>query len=247
MTAGFRSWTDTGYEQLTDSDFNFSLFTKGILTSAGNTWLSEGGNSGYVVLTISGYSTADVPMLALSSSSAVWGELVSSTGSSITYNVYRVGSSDVEWFLFCKKSPPVSAHGVGLRIFNSAGSLIYSSEYPIARPIGVYDQTGYTGIDITGRKLAIVPVKQRSYDFTSNTSGGLGTCTYNGTTPGYQVYTTSGFSRTAISAGVGSLGVNPRAMSVGPSPVYCSNTPVTQGNTRTSEGFRALVLDVTNY
>lgn len=250
MPVGFRSFVQgTSIVQITNEDFNFSLFLQGELSNAG--WAQEGNNSGSKDVVISGYAVSDGPMLAVHSpDSAVWCELLSSSGGNLTYRVYRVGSGVVEWFFFAKKSPPDTAPGAGMRLYKKVGGvrvLTYSSMYPVVRVLGTYTDSVYSGLAIAGRKLAIVPKKQRSYSYNITTSGPINSCTQPGGSPGYQVRNEFGWQRTAVAAGVGSLSVSNRFQQVGPVPVNCSSIPVSSGGTSLSDGFSALVIDVTGY
>lgn len=251
MGVGFRSVVD-GFNvtQITNEDFNFSLFAQGVLDNTG--WASEGGgNSGYRDLVISGYAVADGPMMAISSASAVWCNIVSTAGGNLTYRIFRVGSDNVEWFFFTKKSPTDISPGAGLRLYKKVGGvrvLTYSSLFPVARPIGIYEDGVYSGISITGRKLAIVPIKQRTYSYNTYTAGGLGSCTAPGGFAAYQFYNAFGYSRTAIIASVGVLSTNNRFQNVGPIPYICSLSPFpSPSSSSLSDGYKALILDVTNY
>lgn len=251
MPAGFQSFTDTGVDQIVDSDIFFTLSVKG--TTAGATWSQEGGNSGFTDVTFSGYSLADAPMIALKGPGS-WATLQSSTGSSLTFRIFNTSVPDVvTYYLFTNRRPPVNASKCGLEVYNSAGQIVYGSDTLIARPLGVFSgelfgSSAYSGAPIAGRDLAHVPIKQGTYSFLANDYGNLGSCTLPGGIPGYSLTQTTGFQRSALVASVGSISSNPRASTVTIGNIFCSASfnPDTSGS-NSALSYKSLILDVTHF
>lgn len=252
MPAGFIARTDTGIIQISDQEIHFSLMDRGTLPSSGwapETGTSSGGASEQIDLIISGFSTADAPMLAISSARGTWAEIISSTSSGITYRIYRRVTSEspvVDWYFFSKKSPPAST-GAAMIIRNESNQIVFSSNYPPARVLGIFNQDGYSGAPITGKKLAHIPVKQRSTGFLSVTFAGIGSCTMGGSVPGYQHYRAEGSGRSSVYATVGDVGFGGyRGFQTGALPVFCSPSQQPQSNSYDSLTYESIIIDVTN-
>lgn len=245
MPAGFRTLTDDGFLQIDNNQKYFHLKQKGNLNSA--TWIQEPNtqNSGQTTLVISGVDTSKSPVLALSGTN-VWSYLESSTSSTLTYKISRVGSGQVNWFLFTTDSPPATS-GPALIIRNDAGEVVYNTAMRPLRPIGVLNASGYTGLSVSGRVCAAIASKQYYYHYMALTSAGLGSCNTGGY-PGYQVYQTTSYQMNSVSAGYGvaTSGVM-RSSTIGPIPYSCSPSPVSSVNQILSDGWSAAIIDVTHY
>lgn len=245
MAAGFRTLTEDGFLQIDNNQKYFHLKQKGDLNSS--TWVQEPNtqNSGQTTLVISGVDTSKSPVLALSGSN-VWCYLESSTTSTLTYKVSRVGSGQVNWFLFTTEDPPHTS-GPALIVRNDAGNIVYNSSMRPMRPIGVLNSEGYTGLSVSGRLCAAIPSKQYYYSNMALTSAGQGSCNQGGY-PGYQVYQSMQYQQNSVSAtfGVAQSGAM-RSSSIGPIPYACSPSPLSSVNQYLSSGWSAAIIDVTHY
>ncbi|QSX32631.1 hypothetical protein JYB87_12820 [Shewanella avicenniae] len=235
----------TATTQITNEDVYFSLFSKGILTNQ-LSWAQEGNNSSVYELTINGVTADDEPMLALRCAGGTWAELASSTPNSVKYLIYRVGTADVLWYLFTAKSP--AAITDGLELYDIDGNVIFNSGHPIARPLGTFSNDGYSGLDLTGRTLAHVPMKMGATAYRFFTHGSLGSCMSGGAYPGYQTYQTEGWQRSAIAINNQTIAMEAREQRLGPYPYACLlNPPLTGMNNFQSLDYSSLILDVTYY
>lgn len=248
MPAGFQFWVEDLDDviQLADDEQFFSLFEKGVETDA-QSWSQEGNNSGYRDVVISSFSTSDAPMMAVrSDSGGTWCSLIDTANGDLTYRIFRTGSGDVEWYLFAKKAPSLNASNLGLELWDENGNLVFASDMPPARPVGIYSDSGYSGLPLTGRKLAHAPMKEYRFSYRSITYAGIGSCQL-GDGPAYQHYEETGWTRSAIAVGGSSVSESNRSTQFGPVPYACFNTPSPASFTNNSPPFRTLILDVTNY
>ncbi len=232
----------TATTQITNEDVYFSLFRKGIVTSQA-TWSQEGGNSAYYDLTVTGVTMEDEPMLALRCTGGTWHEVISNAANSVTWRIYRTGGGDVLWYLFTAKSP--EAITFGLELYDINGQVIFNSGHPIARPLGVFANGNYSGIDLAGRTLAHVPMKMSYYSYR------LVTYRYPVNMGGYDqywVFQQTGWSRSAISINNQTIAEQFRSMNIGPIPThYQMSMPLTVPNQSSSQEYASLILDVTYY
>lgn len=250
MPAGFQSLADGIHTQLTNEDVYFTLSAKGVISGV---WSQEGNNSGFVDIVLSGYSLADVPMFALKSASGTWSTLIADTASSLTYRVFRVGGADVNYFLFTNRSPSPNASKAGIELYKPNGQLVFASDTLIARPMGIFSgnlfgSSSYSGQPLAGKEIAHVPMKQGTYSYQNDVYGNLGSCLLPGGINGYSLTRTTGWQRSAVSVGVGSVSHAPRFSQVTLGNMFCSS--VFTPNTNSSGGalsYSSLILDVTNY
>jgi hypothetical protein len=250
MPAGFQSWTNEDFAQITDADIFFTLSVKG--TTDGVIWQQEGNNSAYCTVVFSGYSLSDAPMIAMKGPGS-WATLQSSSELSLTFRIFSVStSSPITYYLFTNRRPPTNASKSGLEVYNSDGQIVYASDTLIARPMGVFSgelfgSSSYSGQPINGRDIAHVPIKMGSYSFSNNIYGNLGSCsTPQG--PGYSLTQTTGFQRSAIATATGNISSAPRFSQVTISNIFCS--PTFSPNTSSSGGslnYQSLIVDVTSF
>lgn len=251
MPAGFQSFTaDNNVTQLTNDGIFFSLVTKGVLTGS-ESWGQEGQNSATHSMTISGATLADRPLLALHSTTrSTWATLTSSDSNSVTYTVAATNSGIIEWFLFSMKDPLPNPSKSGLELRRDNGTLCFASDFPPVLPLGIIDNDGYTGISVSGRKVAHIPIKESHYQFNNYTYAGVGSCLTGGQ-PGSLQYLHFGFARSSVTAGMGVIAAawNGRNRSFGPTQTGACMFGPQQPQTNQSNQpiFKSLIIDVTNY
>lgn len=226
-----------------------SLFRQGSFSTSDGGWVQEGGNSGQRDFSVSipesvGYNV----MIALRSSQGCWAELVSRSGQTLNYRIFMVGSGTVQYFIYSDAPPPANPSRRGLELYHQ-GRRTYASDYQPMLPLGIFSGANvsgsYSGIPLSGRRVAHVPVKAYSFSQRSMSYAGQGSCNA-GALPGWQVYQQESWTRSAIIAFSGSVSVNNRQMTYGPYPTYCSPAlPQVQTNSTTYNGFRSLIIDVT--
>ncbi len=247
MPAGIEIYTADNHLQLTDNNIYFRLEQKVVLDNTG--WAQYGNNGSYRDVTFTGPGSGDAPMLALASQAATWHRQISSTSTSVTYRVYRTsaGGYSVTCYLFSKRPPPDS--NMPFCIFNDAGQCVFNANYPPARPIGTFSAGTYTGLDRTGRSLAFVPQKRAASQYILWTYGGAGSCQLPGGINGYQAYQQTGWSETALNCWGEAISWANFATQVGPIPHSCagSSNQYGPGSGSETQGYSALILDVTGY
>lgn len=253
MPTGLEVFLPDGSIKLTNEDPILSLRDSGVISDSAG-WSQEGTNSGYFDVTVYGIQISSAPMIAVRSSSSIgtWAHIQGSSTGAVTFRIYRTGSGSVEWFVFSPPEPaylhpPTNPSNSGLELYNSSNQLVFASETPVARPIGIYSNSGYSGLSLSGRTLAHAPIKQRTYSYTNYTHAGLGSCNIGGQ-QGYQQYSETGWSRTAISVSGSSVNTANRFSQFGPVPTSCSlSQPSTPSFSRISPEFSSLILDVSNF
>ncbi|GFE73443.1 hypothetical protein NTCA1_10920 [Novosphingobium sp. TCA1] len=248
MTAGMETITPDGRGQLT-TDMVFFRLEQTVQLPAGSGWSQYGNNSGQRDVFIAGLTIADAPMPALTSAGGSWAEIVSTSGGGITYRVYSVGPSDVTLLVFSQRRPPVSAHMAGCELYKPDGSIVFSSDYPIARPLGILSNTGYSGVSLAGRSVAHVPQKQEANSAVNYTYTGQGSCQI-GPYQGYQVYQRNQWSRTSVVASGSTAAAGGNFYSDSGTIQYMcasspSGVPLSQ-QIGSLGGWRSLILDITN-
>lgn len=249
MTAGVEVIHDEGRVQLSHDFTYFNLFTKIVLSGTGG-WSQFGTTGSYQDVTVSGIGMADVPMPALSSAAGTYCNRIASTGSSVTWRIYRVSSGNhpVTLYVFTVTAPVVSGYNGGLEIYGPDGVLRFSDSGKWCSILGVFENDVYTGKSRSGRSCAHVPQKQITSQYNLFTVGGLGSCVQPGGTAGYQVYQQSGWSRSVIVCNGDALSRTQVAMQTSTVPVQCSPSPVGPISTSSeAPGFRSMILDVTGY
>lgn len=252
MPAGFETYTPDGRVQLLANMTYFRLEQRIDLPTSG--WGQFGNNSGQRDVFVAGLTMADAPMMALTATTHTWADIVSTANGGITWRVYAVNpsASTIVAIVFSQRRPPVSDHMAGAEFFMTDGTIAWSSDYPIARPLGVITQNGYSGVSVAGRHLAHVPQKQEVSTALSFTYAGLGSCR-QGNTNGYQVYRRDQWARTGVTAwGGGTIygASNAFYADSGNIQYTCAlspqSVPISQ-NIGSLGGWRSLVLDVTNF
>ncbi|WP_395391544.1 hypothetical protein WBP07_12855 [Novosphingobium sp. BL-8A] len=244
MAAGFICYTDDGHLQITDKQVYFRLEAKASFDATTTGWSQYGNQGGsYRDIIFNGPSLTDAPMLALSSSAGTWAKLIASSTGSLTYRITRKSAAVVDMYLFSARRPP--ATGGCFRLFDDNGVCIVNDAYPIARPLGMVNASGYSGISLSGRKAAHVPQKQETSSYNIYTSQGLGSCTFNGQ-PAYQITNTTGWSEGQCIATTGSASGTNLTSVVGPVNYQCMQTnqpPL--GSSYSSAEWSSLIIDVT--
>lgn len=256
MVAFLRSYTDDDVVQISDDRIYFSSEASGSIDNNGSEWSATSVPQVMQrTLTINGVGPSDNPMFALTSSNvSTWAYLDSSTSSSVTYRIYRSGSSSpggtISWWLFSTNPPPAPSSGAAIVLRNASNRRVYSSDTPIARVLGIYDENGYQGNPTSGKALAHVPLKLGKSSYTNYYSGDLGSCN-QGTSggPGYQRYVQTGGAYILMSL-TGSSPVNDQiGYQTGLVPTSCDPSPGPEYTSSTSSlgKYSSLILDVTHY
>jgi hypothetical protein len=253
MPAGMETTTPDGRVQLTTDMIYFRLEQKIDLPADSNGWAQFGTGSGQRDIFVAGLTVADGPLLALASQSFTWAEIVGTSGGGITWRVYRSGTNAVTLYVFSQRRPPVSAHMAGCELYEYAGPIVYSSDYPIIRPLGMLTNPApgtYSGVSLAGRSVAHVPIKQEVTSAVSFTSAGIGSCYYS-SVQGYQIYRRDQWSRGGVVAWGNSVSGSGNAFfqDSGTFQYQCvpsaSAIPASQQVSSTG-GWRSMIIDVTN-
>jgi hypothetical protein len=256
MPAGIEMNTPDGRVQLLTGQIYFRLEQKIEIPAGSAGWGQFGNNSGQRDVFVAGLTPSDIPMLALASPSYTWADIVSTANGGITWRIYATGTSSnpITLYVFSQRRPPVSEHMAGAELFAPDGSIVWSSDYPICRPLGRLANPSpgtYTGVSLSGRSVAHVPQKQEVTSAASYTSGGLGSCYYSSNIQGYQVFRRDQWARLGVAAWGSSVSGSGNAFfqDSGSYQYACvpsqASIPATQ-QIGTTGGWSSLIIDVTN-
>jgi hypothetical protein len=128
MTAGFQSINDSGTYQITDSSPNIQFKSKATVTMSASRYL--GGTFAYGSILFYYYdvvvTSAVNPMVAISCTDYVGTQLVSISGSTWTYRIVAATAVTFTYYIFDQVLSSTSP-GYGLEVYNSSGSIIFSS------------------------------------------------------------------------------------------------------------------------
>lgn len=256
MTVAIETHTPDLNLQLTDTVPLFSLLAKGSVTPS-SSWGLE--NTPYVYATRAteitipqGNQNTDA-MLAVRSPNGAWAHLVEEGSNYVKYLICSVpGGAPVEWYYFSIGEPPTNPSRSGIEIYGPGGSpRIFASDFPIARPLGMITQNGYQGISNSTAKVAIVPIK-RAFSWYSETEATMYGCIPpgGGSATGY-TQTREDFGESSLMmADIGTSSVDIRFFygDTGKMNMGCSwNFEGPRRDSQASQGWAALVLDVSNY
>lgn len=249
MAEYFRARTPDGVTQLSDERVFFSLGSSGNISSG---WAqSEVNTVAFYDLTVFSVSPSDNPMLAVRSDNApTWAYRLSVSGGNITYRVFLgAGSGTVRWWLFSTRRPNYPSGQAAMVLRDDSGQIVFSSASPIARVLGTYDQSGYTGLPTAGRTIAHVPLKMGKSGLTRYTNGNYGSCSIGGATPGYARYVQTGAAFMLLDLSSGSPVNQQFGYQTGNIPQGCfTNPPPQYTSSYSSLGqYSSLILDVTHY
>ncbi|PZQ55256.1 MAG: hypothetical protein DI555_07850 [Novosphingobium pentaromativorans] len=254
MPAGIEMNTPDGRVQLLTSQIYFRLEQKIEIPAGSTGWQQFSNNSGQRDVFVAGLSPSDIPMLAIASPSFTWADVVSTANGGITWRIYATstGSNPITLYVFSQRRPPVSEHMAGAELYAPDGSIVWSSDYPIARPLGILSNPApgtYSGVGLSGRSVAHVPQKQEVNSAISFTSAGEGSCRI-GPYNGWQVYRRDQWSRTGVSAWGSLVSGSGTAFfqDSGSFQYMCASSPssIPLSQQISTVGWRSLILDVTN-
>lgn len=244
MPAGFETSTPDGRLQLLTNQIYFRLEQKIEIPAGSGGWVGN-----YRDVSTGGLGAGDIPLLAIASPAATWAEVVG-------VGVWRVYTTSTlqphVLYIFSQRRPPVSAHMSGAELYATDGSILWSSDYPIMRPLGVLSNPApgsYSGVSLAGRSVAHIPQKRETTYALTFTSAGIGSCYYS-SVQGYQVYRRDQQAKTGVVAWGSSVSGSGSAFSedTGQYQYMCapsaSSIPLSQQIS--SVGWRSLIIDVTN-
>lgn len=247
--------TTDGWQQISSAKRYWRLEAKVDLDGTG--WVVDPvwGGQGSLVLSrtvyVAGPSMADVPVAALACSAGTFAVVEDASGG-VNVKVFRLsGSATVTLFLFSRRPPPDP--GFGDVMWDASGTVIWSILTPILRPLGTLDNNGYAGLPLAGRSCAHIPQRRAFSNERIWTVGGLGSCTYTGTsgqpTQGYDVRYKDTETKWMVACSSASAAIDARQYTpTSASPFQCAQSPSTPGADYALQGTcRSLIIDVTNY
>ncbi len=260
MPVGVEFYTPDGYRQLTDALRYWRLEQKSTLDASG--WSSNGpwGGQGNLVVTrdlfVPGVAMSDFPTVALSSTNGTFATIAPASGG-VTVTVFRVNRANpgpVTVYVFSRRRPVDPGFGMAIYDGSGPGGIIFSAMTPIIRPVGSFDNDGYTGLSLAGRQCAHIPQRRGRTTTRTFSVGGLGSCTYSGSsgtpTAGYQTRYRDRedvwlVSCSGSSVAVDGITYNPTSeVPLTCNPGFVGTPPPTYSQ---QPRYRSVVIDVTNY
>lgn len=195
-----------------------------------------------------GVLMSDFPVVACSGDVGTFAQVSAASGG-VNIRVSRMTNSpaiQVTIYLFSKRPPPDP--GMGYALYNN-GQIVFSILTPIMKPVGTFDNNGYSGVDLTGRTCAHLPQLRSQSSSVLYQSGGLGSCLGPQGQPQYQILSTSQWQAQMVKCNGSSVSVDTKSRSVGPIPYICTASPqaYTGSNQTSAPNYKSLIIDVTNF
>lgn len=166
MPTGFQVYNDSGFLQVDQDTFNFTLTNKGTLTL---------NNTAYGSATIRRGSfsvTATYPVIAIQSSYDTFVNVINTGTNAWTVYVWSLNcpnAGTVAWYLFASANNNATTDNFGLEVFNASGVRVFHSSAKVMRVFGsiVADTTSLALT--SGRSYAIAQQSMKNLQTSTDT------------------------------------------------------------------------------